>query len=127
MTRRANEQMPAAELWILHAPGVLLEVIRFQANLLNHFGMGGVERASGGHRFLDFALVEQTLLMHLPPGFPRGLVIGVEFARQLPQVLAGVIEIGDLDGARENATGPGATLTRSRSTLTIRSWHTSSF
>lgn len=61
---RADEQMPAAEFWRLHAPGVSLEVIGFQSNLLNHCGMGGVERANGGHQLLDFAFASLGLFLH---------------------------------------------------------------
>jgi hypothetical protein len=35
------------------------------------------------------------------PGFLLHCIIGVQLARQLPQVLAGVIEIDNLDRARE--------------------------
>ena len=44
-------------------------------------------------------------LVFLHPGFLLHCVVGVQLARQLPQVLAGVIEIDDLNRAREMQIG----------------------
>ena len=49
----------------------------------------------------DFALVEQALLMHLHPSPLLLLIIGMQLASQLPEMLAGVIQIDDLNGARK--------------------------
>jgi len=85
-----------AEFWIAHAFRVSLKVIRLDANLLDHFRIGGNDGTKCGYQLFDFALVEQTFLVDLHPRFLIQFVIGMQPARQLPQVLARVIQIDNL-------------------------------
>ena len=60
---------------------------------------------SAHHQLFDFPLVEQAPLVDLHPGFLVHLVIGMQLARQLPQVLARVIQIDDLHRAGKMLLG----------------------
>src|SRR5204863_3372136 len=44
--------------------------------------------------------IQKMLMGHYPPPF-RFLVVGMKFAAEIPEVLASVIEIHNLDGAEE--------------------------
>src|SRR6516164_8455932 len=82
---------------VAHPLGISLEVFRFGSNLIRNFGVGGMDRADCDHQFFDLSLVQQAFLVGLDPGFLADVVIRIEFASQLPEVLAGVIEVDDLD------------------------------
>ena len=49
--------------------------------------------------FSIFPFVEQAALVGLDPGFLLHFVIGMQLARQIPEVLASVIQIDDLNRA----------------------------
>jgi len=83
----ADEQMLTAELGISHPLCVVFKVVGFDADLLGHFRIAGVDGAKGTHELFDFPLVEQAALVVLDPGFLIRLVIGIQLARQLPEVL----------------------------------------
>ena len=95
----ADEQVLAAERGVAHTCGAPLEVIRLSANLFEYFGVGGSKGAQRSNQLFDFPLVEQPFLVQLHPGFLSPFVVGVESPRQVPQALAGVIEIDDLQRA----------------------------
>jgi hypothetical protein len=52
----------------------------------------------------DLTCIESRLLAHYPAFLPD-LIIGVEFASQIPQVLARMIEIDDLNGTGKVLVG----------------------
>ncbi len=60
--------------------------------------MGRIEGAERGDEFLDLPFIESILLPH-HPAFLSHLVIGVELASQIPEMLARMVEIDDLDSA----------------------------
>jgi tetratricopeptide (TPR) repeat protein len=89
-------------------PEALVEFAKagsFDAKLLSHFGIGRVDGAKRAHQLFDFPLVQQALLVNLHPGFLAALVTGVQFAGDLPEVLARVIEIDNLNRAGEMLLG----------------------
>src|ERR1039457_3686116 len=102
---RADKEVLTAELGITHARCISRKVIRLGANLLDHFGIGGYEGTKRDYQLFDFALVEQATLVDLHPSFLVGVVIGMQPARQLPQVLAGMIQIDNLHRARKVLLG----------------------
>jgi len=102
---RADKQVLAAKLGKAHALGISLEVAGLGANLLGHLGIGGNDGTKRNHQLFDFALVEQASLVHLHPDFLVHLVIGMQPARQFPQVLACVIQIDNLHRARKMLFG----------------------
>ena len=73
----ANEQVLLAELGIAHAGRIPFEVVGFDANLIDHLGIGGVDGAYDRYEFFDFPFVEQTLLVEFHPGLLARFVIGV--------------------------------------------------
>jgi hypothetical protein len=88
----------AAELRISHALSIPLKIICFGANLLSDFDVFGLDRAECTNQLFDFAAIQQ-LLVHLHPGFLFCLIIRVQLAGYLPEMLAGVVEIDDVNGA----------------------------
>ena len=87
----ANEEVLAAERGIAHAVCLRLEVIRLDTDLLDDFGVGGMDGAKRAHQLFDLAFVEQATLMELDPSLLVHFVVGKQLASQLPQVLARVI------------------------------------
>ena len=63
-----------------------------------------MERSADDQLF-DFPFVEQALLVDLHPGFLVRFIVGIQPARQLPEVLARVIEIDDLNRAGKMLVG----------------------
>ena len=96
---RTDEEVLAAELGIAHALGIPLKVVGLGADLFRDFGIAGRDGAERGHELFDFSLVQQALLVELHPGFLLSFVVGVQLARQVPQMLASVVEIDNLHGA----------------------------
>ena len=62
-------------------------------------GLAGCEGAEHAHELFDFPLVQQALLVDLHPGLLLRGVIGVQPARQLPQMLTSVVKIDNVHGA----------------------------
>ena len=90
-----------AELRVTHSLGVVGEVFGLGADLVGHFLVGCFNRPQCGHQLFDLSLVEQALLVVADPGFLTGFIVRMELARQIPKMLAGVVEIDDLSGAGE--------------------------
>jgi hypothetical protein len=63
-----------------------------------------VALTTNGDEFFDLTCIGSRLLAHHPAFLPD-LVIGVEFASQIPQVLARMIEIDDLNGTGKVLVG----------------------
>jgi hypothetical protein len=57
-----------------------------------------LDGAECANQFFDFPAIQKALLMDLHPSFLFPLVIGVQLARHLPKMLAGVVEIDNLNG-----------------------------
>ena len=72
-----NKQMLASKFGIAHAVSVPREVVGLDTNLLEYFGIGGIDDAKLANQLFDFALVEQPFLVDLHPGFLFDLAIGV--------------------------------------------------
>ena len=83
--------MLTAELWVAHALGVALEVIRLNAYLFQHFGMAGFCGAQREDQLFDLALVEKPFLVSPHPGMLAGGIVGIQSASQVPEMLASVI------------------------------------
>lgn len=98
---RADKEMLAAELCVAHAGCIFLKVVGLDTNLLEDFRIGGVDGGQRENQLFDFSLVKESLLVDLHPDFLAPFVVGMQFAGDLPQVLAGVIEIDDLQRARK--------------------------
>ena len=106
MTPGADKQVLAAELGVAHALGISLKVVGLDANLLGQTsGLVESMERSASTSFSIFPFDQQAPLVDLHPGLLVDFVVGVQPARQLPQVLAGVIEIDDLHRAREMQLG----------------------
>jgi hypothetical protein len=56
---------------------------------------------SARNQLFNFPPIQQALLVDLHPGFLCSLVIRVPLARDFPEMLAGVVEIDNLNGARK--------------------------
>ena len=97
----ANEQVLFAELGVVHASGVGGKVVGVIADLPGQFGIGGMNTTEAGDEFGDLAFVQPAFLMLADPLIAACGVVGKEQARQLPQVLAGVEEVDDLNGSGE--------------------------
>src|SRR5262249_20810417 len=93
------------ELGIVHTSGVGGKVICMVADLLRQFGIGDWNAAEAGDQFADLALVQPAFLMQADPSISAFDVVGKEQACQLPQVLAGVEEVDDLNRSREVILG----------------------
>jgi hypothetical protein len=98
---RANKQVLAAKLGIAHTLRISFEVVCLGANLLGHLGIGGVDGPQHAHQFFDFSLVQQALLVNFHPSFLFDFLMGIHLARHLPQMLASMVEIDNLDRARK--------------------------
>src|ERR1017187_5390558 len=98
---RADKEMLLAKLRVAHALGILLEIFRLDPNLVGDLRTGGFDRPQRNDKFLDLPLVEQSLLMDVHPGFLLYFVVGIQLARHIPQVLASMIQIDDLNCARK--------------------------
>ena len=90
--------MLAAELGVSHALCIPFKIICLGANLLRYFGVIGFDRAECTNQLFDFPPIQQALLVDLRPGFLFPFVIRVQLARDLPKMLAGVVEIDNLQG-----------------------------
>src|ERR1700674_5983500 len=95
---RANKQMLAAKLGIAHTLCISFEVICLGANLLGHLRIGGFDGPQRANHVFDFPAIQKALLVDLHPGFLLSFVIRVQLARDLPKMLAGVVEIDNLNG-----------------------------
>ncbi|HVB35600.1 MAG TPA: hypothetical protein VND42_00050 [Candidatus Acidoferrales bacterium] len=95
----------AAKLGISHALSIPLKIVCLGANLLCDFGIIGLDRTEYANELFDFPAIEQTLLVDLHPGFLFSFFIGVQLASDFPQMLARVVEIDDLNGARKVQLG----------------------
>src|SRR3984957_4628034 len=100
----ADEQMLTAEFGVAHPFPVVFEIANFDADLVGQFRIGGIDRAECGYQLFDLAFLQQVLVNHDSASLFRFLV-GVEFPRQIPQVLAWVIEIDNRDGPGEMLFG----------------------
>src|SRR5580658_4082457 len=66
--------------------------------------MGGIDGTELAYQIFDLPFIQQVLVNHYPtPLF--GFLVRVQFASQVPQVLARVKEIDDLNRAREVLIG----------------------
>ena len=93
--------MLAAKLGVSHAFCIPLKIACLGAHLLRYFGVIRFHRLQGRHQLFNFSPIQQALLVDLHPGFLFPLVMGVQLARNLPKMLAGVVEIDNLNGARK--------------------------
>ena len=84
---------------------MVAKVVGVVADLLGQFGIGGLNGAEAGDQFGDLAFVEPAFLMQADPLISTFGVVGKQQACQLPQVLAGVEEIDDLNGSGEVILG----------------------
>jgi hypothetical protein len=91
--------MLTAELWIAHTLGVSLKIVRFDANRFQDLGIDRFDRAQSDNQLIDFAFVEQALLMDFRLGFLVYRIAGIQPASKIPKVLARVIQIDDLHGS----------------------------
>jgi len=96
----AGRQTLGVEVGVLHARLVFLEVVDFGSGVFGRVGVLGQEASSFFHDRFDVALVQAVP----PPVFV--LVQALEIAvkkelAQLDQVLAGVVEIDDVDSTGE--------------------------
>jgi hypothetical protein len=98
---RANKQVLAAKLGIAHTLGISFEVLCLGAHLFGRFGIGGVDGPQHAHKFFDFPFVQQALLVDPHPSFVFDSLMRIQLARHLPQMLASMLEIDNLDGARK--------------------------
>ena len=96
--------MLAAKRGISHALRISLKVFSLGANLLGHLSVGCIDGPQREDKFFDFPVIEPALLNHHPTLLVH-FVIGVQFASQLPEVLASVIEIDNLNRAGEVLLG----------------------
>jgi hypothetical protein len=110
---RADKQVLAAKLGVAHAFGISLKVACLDANLLDYLRIDYIDGAQREDQLFDFSLVQQPL-MFLHPSFLLHGVVGVQLARQLPQVLAGVIEIDNLNRTGEMQKSPITTFFTAR-------------
>ena len=55
---RADKEVLASKLGIAHARHVPVKVVSLDANLFDHFGIGGNDGTKGTHQLLDFSFVE---------------------------------------------------------------------
>jgi len=62
----ADSQVPAAELGVVHAFAISLQVGGFDAQLLDDFGIGGCDGTEAGVHFFDFPLVQQAPVPRRP-------------------------------------------------------------
>src|SRR5208282_6354187 len=71
-----------------------------RTNHIDHFRLSGAERTQRSEEAFDAPIVELVLCCHDPPPLTRSIV-GIQLGSEIPQMLTGVIEVYDLDGARE--------------------------
>jgi hypothetical protein len=100
----AGEETLCTEGWVAHPVGVALKVVGFVADDLGEFRAFGRERAQNLHQYFDLALIEKVQTAS-HPALAGLLVIGKQLGGELPEMLAGMVEIDDLDGAREVLVG----------------------
>jgi hypothetical protein len=100
ITPEPNKQILLAEFGIAHSFGVPFEVVLLDPNRRRQLGIMRRKRPQFGYQLLDLAVIQKMLVGHYPPPFSL-LVAGVKFAAEIPEVLASVIEIYNLDGAGE--------------------------
>src|ERR1700680_4665112 len=98
---RANKQVLAAKLGITHPLCISLEVIGLGANLLRQWAITGGDGAQRTHQFFDFPLIQQALVVDLHPSFLLDFLVGIQLARHLPQMLASMVEVDNLNRVRE--------------------------
>ena len=77
-----------------------VRTVRLFAELFAQLRVRGIDRTERGHQFLDPSLI-QHFLVNRHPIFLLGLLVRVQFAGQLPQVLASVKQIDNLNRAGE--------------------------
>src|SRR5450756_1875670 len=63
-----------------------------------------IDRADGGYQVFDIAFIQHVLVDHHPASL-FGLLVEVQFACQVPQVLTSMIEIDNLNGPRKMEIG----------------------
>ena len=88
-------------LGITHPRCISLEVIGLGANLLGQWGITGGDGPQRAHQFFDFPLIQQALLVDLHPSFLLDFLVGIQLARHLPQMLASMVEVDNLNRVRE--------------------------
>ena len=76
------------------------EVVHFLFDVLYQAGMSRFWAAERGDYLFDLSLI-QLVLPHHDPALPRGLILGIDFARQDPEMLPTVILIDDKGGIGE--------------------------
>ena len=96
----AYEEALAAEFGMAHTFRIAFDVVCLGSNRCRQLGIVWRERPRFGDEFFDFAVVQQMLTGHYPAPL-GGLVVGVKSAAEIPEMLPGVVEIYDLDGAGE--------------------------
>jgi hypothetical protein len=101
----ANEQTLFAELGIVYTCRVGGEIVGFITEFLGEIGVSGLNLAKRSNELGDFAFVQPTFLMKPNPGVAAFGVGGIKQACQVPQVLAGVKQIDDLNGAGKVLAG----------------------
>jgi hypothetical protein len=102
---RSQQTGDGSGTWVSLALGISLRVIRFDANLLDHFRIWLNRWSEVRLPPFDFALVQQPFSVNLHPGFLVHIVVEMRFPRQAPRALAGVIEMHNLNRAREVQVG----------------------
>jgi len=64
-------------------------------------GIAGGDGPQRVHQFFDFPLVQQALLVDLHPSFLLDCLLGIQLARHLPQMLASMVEVDNLNPVGE--------------------------
>lgn len=98
---RTHEKVQATKLGIPHTFRIALKVVRLRADLLGYVGMIERKATECAHQFFDFPFIQQAFLVDLHPGFLLLFLVRIELANHLPQMLARVVEINNLNGARK--------------------------
>jgi len=94
----ANEQPLFAEGRIAHSIGIAREVLGFVGCDSGEFCIGGRGLAENLSQRFDLASLQSLQTARHPP-LANFLVQGEELGREFPEMLTGVEEINDLDGA----------------------------
>src|ERR1017187_3997212 len=97
--------MLRAEFGVAPALGVFLKVVSLNADLFRQLRIGRYDGTKRGHQIFNLPLIQQRVLMDNHPAFLLSLLVGEQFAGQVPEVLTGVIKIDDLNRAWEVLIG----------------------
>ena len=97
--------MLRAEFRVAHALGILLKIISLNADLFEQLRIRGNDGTKRGHKIFNLTLIEQLVFMNRQPALLFNLLVGKQFASQIPKVLSSVKEIDDLNGAGEVLIG----------------------